>query len=68
MLAHVHTIEVDDETPVRGAARGVVEVGLSIRKHRGWTRWSVADGVCEVAGVNDGVAEGEDTLEAAARP
>ena len=59
------TVEIDDDTAVGDAAGGAVEVGHAIREllDRGPV---VAGRECEVAGVDDGVAEGEDALVAAA--
>ena len=59
------TVEIDDDTAVGDAAGGAVEVGHAIREllDRGRV---VAGRECEVAGVDDGVAEGEDALVAAA--
>jgi hypothetical protein len=67
--AHVRTyslltVEIDDDTAVADTAGGPVEVGHAIWEllYRGRT-----DGAREVAGVDDGVAEAEDALEAAAQ-
>lgn len=67
--AHVRTyslltVEIDDDTAVADTAGGPVEVGHAIWEllYRGRT-----DGARKVAGVDDGVAEAEDTLEAAAQ-
>lgn len=58
------TVEIDYDAAVADTAGGAVEVGYAIREllYRGRT-----DCAREVAGVNDGVAETEDALEAAAQ-
>jgi hypothetical protein len=58
----VLTVEIDEDATVADAAGGVVEVGHA--------KWVLHYGAVarEVAGVDEGVAEAEDALVAAATP
>lgn len=58
----VLTVEIDEDAAVADAAGGVVEVG-----HAKWVLHYRA-AAREVAGVNEGVAEAENALVAAATP
>lgn len=66
MLCTALTVEIKEDAPVTDAACGVVEEGHPI-----WELlqrvWSAAGRIHEVAGVDDGVAEGEDALVATSR-
>jgi hypothetical protein len=64
---HILTVKIDDDTPIRDAASGVLEVGHSIREMHDRAR-TIAACISTVASVDDGVTEREDALEAAAQP
>lgn len=62
--AYELTVEINNDTAIRDAAAGVLEVGHAKRWFLERTRM-VAGDVDEVAAVDDGVAEAKDALVAA---
>jgi hypothetical protein len=65
-MSIVLTVEINEDAAVTDASCRVVEEGHPIRGllYRGWV---MADQLHEVAGVDDGVAKGEDALVATSR-